>query len=185
MSRITMKELIEHYFNKHIPLPNLYSIKSGKTMHNRTIESYDPETCKFKLNKCKETFCCDKPENITFEITIESRDSGWADLVCGHFFGKTFEQIQTQVYWDMNDDNTTVIGSRSMKYSASKPRVTKLLINDLLVNAIATYSTVTNIGIEGGYYCGHTYSNTSTKWAYEAGLVNHYAVFNANSECDD
>ena len=39
MKDITMKEVIEYYFDKHIPLPCIYYSAGDKKMWNRTIES--------------------------------------------------------------------------------------------------------------------------------------------------
>lgn len=181
MKDITLKEVVEYYFDRHITLPCIYYNAGDKKMWNRTIESYNPVTGDFRLARCKDTF------NIYesfITVEIESRDSGWADLVCRHAFGKSFEDIQNLIERNvvLEDENTTedLMGGNWMKYTASKPRYIKTVIMGEPVEAIKTYSTITNMKV-GPYYCGHTYSNTSTKWAYEAGLVNHHEHFDKNT----
>ena len=184
MRDITLKDVIEYYFDNHKPLPCIYYNVGDKKMWNRTIESYKPDTGEFKVKGCKDTF------NIYesfITVQIESRDTGWADLVCKHFFGKSFEDIQNLIQRNIsyNDDNTEVedLGGSWMKYAASCPKYIKTVVLGEPVEGVKTYSTVTNIKV-GGYYCGHTYSNTSTKWAYEAGMVNHYASFHKDTKND-
>ncbi len=180
MKDITIKEVIEHYFNNHEPLPCIYYNVGDKKMWHRTIESYNPETGDFTIKSCKDKF---NLNTSWITITIESRDNGWADLVCKHIWGKPFKEIQSQVESNANYDkeNTTVneIGGSWMKYTASHPRFIRTKILGVDVEAVKTYSTATNFKAEG-YYFGHTYSNTSTRWAYEAGLVNHYVSFHTN-----
>ena len=185
MKDITLKEVVEFYFDRHIALPCIYYNAGDKKMWNRTIESYNPTTGDFKINKCKDTF---NVNTSWITICIESRDAGWDDLVCRHFWGKSFQDIQNLIQrkMDYNEDDTTVteMGGSWMKRTASHPRFIQTVILGEPVEAIKTYSTITNIKV-GGYYCGGTYSNTSTKWAYEAGLVNHYVRFTKDTDNDE
>ncbi len=181
MKDITLKEVVEYYFDRHIALPCIYYNAGDKKMWNRTIESYNPMTGDFRLAKCKDVFNI-KESFIT--IVIGDHDEGWADLVCRHAFGKTFEDIQNLIERNVasDDPNTTVsdLGGSWMKYASSYPRVIKTVIMGEPVEAVITYSTVTNIKV-GPYYCGYRYSNTSSRWAYEAGLTNHHEYFDKNT----
>lgn len=178
MKDITIKEVIEYYFDKHLPLPRIYYNTGTKSMLNRTVESYNQETGDFTISGCKDKF------NIYesfITIEIESRDEGWDDLVCYHVFRRSFKDIQSLIernasFPDEQITSTRILGSNSMKYSSSCPTYIETVIYGENVEAIMTYRTVTNIKV-GGYYCGGTYSNTSTKWAYEANMTNHYVSF--------
>lgn len=184
MKEITLKEVIEYYFDRHIALPCIYYDASDKKMWNRTIESYNPSTGDFRIAKCKDTFNID---TSPITVTIESRDAGWADLVCRHIWGKSFVDIQNLVERNiaLDDPDTEVdeIGGRWLKRTAY-PRRIKTVIMGVKVEGVKTYSTVTNMKAEY-YYFGHTYSNTSTKWAYEAGMGSHYEHFDKYTGKDE
>ena len=142
MKEITLKEVVEFYFDRHIALPCIYYNAGTKNMWNRTIESYNPTTGDFRLSRCKDTF------NIYtswITIKIESRDAGWDDLVCRHFWGKTFSDIQNLIERNIcNDENTTVtdMGGAWMKRTASHPRFIQTVIMGEPVEAVKTYSII-------------------------------------------
>ncbi len=180
-NKITMKEVVEYYFDKHIPLPRMYSKVSDRNYLKRTIESYEPDTGNFMLSGCKEVFNIYSPRQ---EIEIESRDRGWADIVCHHFFGLDFEKVQGLVYYGNESTETELLGGKWMKYTASRPTKIYTVIQGVKVEGVRTYSTVTNIKVDDSYVCGRTYSVTSTKWAYEANLCHKHYCFQCDTELD-
>ena len=180
-NNITIKEVVEYYFDKHLPLPRVYDIKNQRNYLKRTIESYNPDTGDFTIRGCKTKF--NIKDYWGAEIEIESRTEGWADFVCKKFLSRSFQDIQNYIYNKMcrKDEDVLIdnLGGSWMKYSPSCPKIIKLNINGHKVEAVKTYSTVTNINL-AGYICGYVYSNTSTRWAYEAGLASHNYCFRAN-----
>lgn len=181
MNDITIKEVVEFYFDKHLPLTRVYDIKNKRNYLKRTIESYNPDTGDFTISGCKTKF--NIKDYWGAEIEIESRKEGWADLVCQKYLGRTFQEVQNYIYNKMvsgyDDVSIEDLGGKWMRYSPSCPKYVKLNIDGVEVEGVKTYSTVTNIKL-GGYICGYVYSNTSTRWAYEAGLASHDYCFRAD-----
>lgn len=172
---ITLKDVIQYFFDRGVPIMRVYDKKTDKAYLKREVESYNEDTGDFCLSGCKAKF---NLNDTHLEVTVSCLDKGMPDMICERYLGMNFETTQNYIDNAMGKDGTFVeeIGGPWMKYTGSHPRKIRLYINGVEVESINTYGTNTNVRIDG-WEVGYRYSNTSNRWRGRAGFYHDKAVF--------
>lgn len=176
-TKITIKDIVEYFFDKAKPVMLVHNRATNRNYRNRTIESYNYDTGEFKISGCRERFNIHSPNTV---IEFEHRDSAWSDFICRRILCKDFDEVQNIVYNRRHDSKSVceLLGGRHMKYTSSHPETIDLYLDAVKVYGVKTYRTVTDMEIDG-WCVGHTYSNTSTRWAFRAGFGHKVYSFGA------